>query len=749
MKRCFCVSKLVAVAALIYGLVAISSVCAAPQAQKIFPMPNKSVHPDSTTPFGIAEQKVLTWLLNVDPNRILYIWRQNYGQSTGTASPMGGWEAPGGALRGHMTGHILSALAMMGALTGNATIKAKEQILVKSLDTCQLRDSVMGWPKGFLSAYDTMEFYALEHNGTYGGNPNVWAPYYTQHKIMAGLIKCYQDLGDTLALRMAEGMGYWAYGRLSKCTYANLQSMWSRYIAGEYGGYNESAAELYMITGDTTFRALARLMDDYSTTGASLTNLDANTDALSCTHANMYMPRITGYMRVWDATDTAKYYTACLNFWPMVVNHHSFAHGGVNACTSNAEAFDPPDNESIRYNDNGSSMETCPSYNFAKFSKAMFWHEGNPMYLDYVERAYFNQLLCTFGIASYPNPTADYTDWYRYGTPVMNNENSAPAGMDLSGDGFTCCGGTSTEDAERFYEGVYDSCGDTLYITNFIASTLTRGGLVVKMATKFPESDTVKLYFTSVLGSTTMPVKIRAGWWKRSAWTVSIDGTPVNVIGTGAQSYQIPPGSFFRLPKTAWSGVDSVVIYAPQTPRFILADGSTTMGYIMFGPLAMTYPGASALATINASSYTRTPGTSTLSMGGVTLTPTYRVTASYNTYCNISNMPATWNDTMLETQVATYVDNPVVRALTAMNAPTVTLANSQILVSFSASMTSDQRVAVNLFNAQGVRIALAQGMVHKGDRSVTLHQNALPAGLYVCSVVTGERKYYTALICSK
>ena len=48
----------------------------------------------------------------------------------------------------------------------------------------------------------------LEKGATYGTqDTQIWAPYYTLHKILAGLLDCYEVGGNRKALEIAQGMG--------------------------------------------------------------------------------------------------------------------------------------------------------------------------------------------------------------------------------------------------------------------------------------------------------------------------------------------------------------------------------------------------------------------------------------------------------------------------------------------------------------------------------------------------------------
>ena len=722
--------------------------------QILTPFPMSNIRLQSGTPFNTcALTKIQGWLNAVNADNVLYIWRQSYGMAT-PGSAMGGWEAPSCNLRGHYTGHILSSLAMCYALTGSTGILNKAQYIIRSLDTCQGRATTMGWAAGCLSAYGQQQFTNLENGGTYPSG--CWAPWYTQHKVLAGLVKCYQDMGDTLALHVAKDMASWAYTRLSALSTATLQSMWSRYIAGEYGGYNEAAEELYTITGRANDRALGLLFDDNTTTGASLTNLIANTDALAGLHANMYIPRIIGYLRDYDATSTASYYTAAYNFFDQVDLHHRFCNGGINYHSSNAEAFMVRDGESTAYTGTGSAVETCASYNMHKFGKVMYYHDAlNSKYYDFADRASFNELLRI----SNPNSTST-TAWGRYGTPVYNNMTSAVDNSDVNGGNATCCGGTSMEIPLRMVEGIFAYRGDTLFINTFIGATLNWAakGVTVAMNTLFPERDTVRLTITAT-GAVTMPIKIRAPWWKRRAWTISVDGVPVNALGTGSPDIRIPPSSICAIRTgaggtpiwTTWTaGTHTVVITVPQSLRFEHGvGGAATWGGIFFGPVVLTSPANSGVITTTGTNTRASATSASWTINGVSMTPQYRVTANYDTYNDVSSIPATWTDTTWEVPVS--VSNSRTGVTPVLAAPTVKMQKSQITVSFTSAISADQNLRVRIFNAQGALVADLMGTLQKGARSATLSQpkNVLAAGMYVVNVTAGERNYRTSLVCDR
>ena len=83
---------------------------------------------------------------------------------------------------------------------------------------------------------------------------SVWAPFYTLHKIVQGMIDQYQMTGNEKALEIAKGMGNWAYNKLKPLSEETRKLM----IRNEFGGFNESMYELYALTKDEKYLWVAR-----------------------------------------------------------------------------------------------------------------------------------------------------------------------------------------------------------------------------------------------------------------------------------------------------------------------------------------------------------------------------------------------------------------------------------------------------------------------------------------------------------
>lgn len=298
------------------------------------------------TQFIKNRNKFINGLLNLaNPDRFLYVFRDAFNEEQ-KGPPLGGWDASEIKLRGHATGHYLSALAQAYAgATYDASIrnhlKQKMDYMVDELDKMSrksgqpvkegdeynadpqkipvgpgksdydsdfvnMRHDYWNWGEGYISGYPPDQFIMLEKGARYSGSKEgIWAPYYTLHKILAGLLDCYQVGGNEKALAIAEGMGLWVYRRLKDIPEETLIDMWKRYIAGEYGGMNEVMARLYAISGDERYLITARLFDNITVfygDARRTHGLAKNVDTIRKLHANQHIPQITGVLKTYDVT---------------------------------------------------------------------------------------------------------------------------------------------------------------------------------------------------------------------------------------------------------------------------------------------------------------------------------------------------------------------------------------------------------------------------------------------------------------
>ena len=264
------------------------------------------------TRFWDAQERMVRWLLSVDDDQMLYNFRCAAGLDVQGAGPMTGWDAPECNLKGHTTGHYLSGLALAYSVRGQQALKDKISYMVHALSECQKALEAQGCAKGFLSAYSEQQFDLLE---VYTKYPEIWAPYYTLDKIMSGLYDCHCLAGSKEAFRLLTGLGDWVYGRLSRLSRAQLDRMWSMYIAGEFGGMISVMVRLYRETGDGKYLRAALFFRNEKL----FYPMEENVDTLKDMHANQHIPQAIGALELYEAGGGKRYLDIARNFWQMVV----------------------------------------------------------------------------------------------------------------------------------------------------------------------------------------------------------------------------------------------------------------------------------------------------------------------------------------------------------------------------------------------------------------------------------------------
>jgi DUF1680 family protein len=413
---------------------------------------------------------------------------------------------------------------------------------------------------GFLSAYPETQFMRLEEFATYGGNQGIWAPYYTLHKILAGLLDAYTLTGSAQALDVASKIGDWAYSRLSKLRPEQFDRMWNMYIAGEYGGANDAFASLHAVRRKPEYLTVARYFDNRNVKDPTV----ANNDILDGRHANQHIPQFIGYLRVYEQNNEQAYYTAAKNFWDMVVPHRIYSHGGVGV------------GEILRKRDviagslysepnNHDHAETCPLYNMLKLSRNLFFHEPDAKYMNYYEHGLFNQIL-----ASRRDTDSVESPEVTYFVPVRPGEKRE------YGNAGTCCGGTGMENHTKYQDSIYFRSADdgTLYVNLYIPSTLEwrEKGFAIEQRTRYPFDGASTITMT---GNGRLAVMLRVPSWVRRGYTVSVNGAAQRIAAT--------PGQYVRLDRQ-WRSGDRIEITMPLSFRAEHTIDDPSVQSIFYGP---------------------------------------------------------------------------------------------------------------------------------------------------------------------
>jgi len=542
------------------GILTVSG-CSSPQ-ENLIKTEGPEVVSFAALPFSVADVKLLdgpflhatklniTTLMNYEPDRLLAKFYIETGLKPKAYHYMG-WENE--MLAGHSLGHYLSACSMMYQTTGDNRFLERVNYIVDELGRLQEADG-----DGYIGAFTEgkkifEEEVAKGDIRSRGFDLNgIWSPFYTHHKVLAGLRDAYQLCGNRKALEVEKLFAWWIERIVSPLNDGQIQNM----LQCEYGGITETFADLYADTGDEKYLKLAGIFYQKS----FLDSLKARKDVLPGKHANTNIPKLTALSRIYELTGDTSARKAAEFFWDRVVNHHSYVTGG----NGNNEYFGPPDKLRNRLGEG--TTESCNVYNMLKLSEHLFSWEASPEIADFYERALFNHILGS------QHPVSGH---------VVYN-----LSLDLGGfkdfqdpEWFTCCIGTGMENHSKYGRNIYYHGENSLFIFQFISSEVTwhDKGLKLVQKTDYPEKQRSSFEFTCK-NPVKLAVKIRFPLWADRGMEIIVNGKRKKVIQN--------PGSFITLERT-WNTGDILEINMPFSLRLETMPDDSNRVAIMYGPLVL------------------------------------------------------------------------------------------------------------------------------------------------------------------
>lgn len=488
-----------------------------------------------------------TWMVSIEVNRLLHSFRTSAGVFAGreggymTVKKLGGWESLDCELRGHTTGHLLSAYGLMYAATGSEIFKLKGDSIVNGLVEVQ---KALG--NGYLSAFPE-ELINRNLLGT-----SVWAPWYTLHKLFSGLIDQYLYADNQQALNVVQAMGDWAYRKLKPQSEETRKKM----ICNEFGGINESFYNLYAITGDDNYRWLA----EYFYHNDVIDPLKEQNDDLGTKHTNTFIPKVIAEARNYELTQNETSRKLTDFFWHTMIDQHTFAPG----CSSQKEHFF----DIVHFSKylNGYTGETCCTYNMLKLSRHLFCWTGDAKVADYYERALYNHIL------GQQEPESGMVCYF---LPLLNGAHKVYSTKENS---FWCCVGSGFENHAKYGEAIYYHNSQGIYVNLFIPSEVNwkEKGLVLRQETAFPSEE-----MTSITVCTEKPVQttiyLRYPSWS-SKVVVRVNGKKVSV--------KHKPGSYIVLTRQ-WQHGDKIEATYPMQIHLETTPDNPQKGALLFGPLVL------------------------------------------------------------------------------------------------------------------------------------------------------------------
>ena len=570
-------------------------------------------------------------MLSWDVRKFLYNYLDSYGLDTSGYPLPDGWDSIDTKLKGHGTGHYMSALALAYDGCQDEGIKAellgRIRTIVDCLRECQertftwsdslgryleardyapedkLREMKGTWEAfdeykkdyaeygyGYLNAIPAAHCALVEMYRPYNNRDWVWAPYYVVHKQLAGLIDIASHVDDKAvakkALKIAEDMGLWVWNRLKYRTFVNSEGtpeerrsqpgnryeMWNMYIAGEVGGMAESLARLSVMVDNRTSRARLLEASGFFDSPAFFEPLARCEDSIHGRHANQHIPMVIGALWHFRAGGDSKYFDIASNFWDLVQDRYIYATGGV----GDSEMFREPYTQmasmvASRYPE---MNETCCAYNLAKLTKDLnCLNPDDARYMDYYERVMYNQIVGSI----HPD---EYKVTYQY---AVGLNASKPWGNRTPQE--SCCGGTGAENHVKYQEAAYFVAKNTIWVSLYLPTEARwdRERVTLVQECEWPAQRSV---IRLKKGRGRFSVKLRVPNWATEGFDIKLNGKSL------ASEYT--SGSYFEIPRRRWTRRDVLEVDMPYVrhieygPDKVFDD---KLGVVMEGPLVMAATG--------------------------------------------------------------------------------------------------------------------------------------------------------------
>mgnify|MGYP000880879325 FL=1 len=511
-----------------------------------------------TAPYFVnAFEKVTQYILSLDPDRLLAGFKAvSEGKDPGTETGLnlyGGWEDSWSLLRGHTMGHYLTALAQSYGQTRNHNQDLSKSLLERiNYTVSQLKIYQDRSPGGYLFASPETHFDVVEGKNT----GNQWVPWYTMHKIIAGLINVYKYTGNQEALQVAARLGDWVCERTSNWD----DELKKRVLAVEYGGMNDVLYELYKYTNNPKHLEAAHKFDEDELFAA----IAEGENVLVNKHANTQIPKFIGALNRYRVLreDAEFYYQAARAFWEIVTNNHTYVTGG----NSQSEHFRQPGAlDATRDNLNN---ETCNAYNMLLLTRELFKLTADVKYADFYERAFINEIMASInpetGMVTYFKPMG--TGYFKaYGTPT---------------ESFWCCTGTGMENFTKLNDSIYFHTEEDLYINLYISSKLhwKEKDLLLTQESNIPETDTV-LFTVDKAPAEKLGFRFRVPEWvaQDQEITVKING----------ESYLAENINGYLTISRDWQEGDQIELYLPLEVQVSRLPDNKDVVAFSYGPVVL------------------------------------------------------------------------------------------------------------------------------------------------------------------
>lgn len=527
----------------------------------------------------------------IEPGRFLH-WFLVNADLPAQGGQYGGWESGGSST----AGHYLSALAMMYAATGSQEILDKVNYMIDELDKCQQNDPyrpggrlannlggnglyVFGWVRQVFNDEIPVNNIVISwdakrphDNPNVAANPNIRGfyyfngavPWYTSHKIFAGVRDAYYYTGTEKAKQVMIRLADWVYEMTKNLPEDRFQYM----LYGETGSMNDVFADTYAVSGDPRHLELSRKFNHQAAmTSCEHKNSSAvRTDFLDA-HANNTLAKFLARARQYELTAEQKDHDCIRTFYDYIANDETLVIGG----NSFWEGFRQPNrfspkNYNLKYQNR--AAETCNTYNILKIAEKIYEFDGDEDVIEFYERALYNHIL--------PSIHPTNTGAYCYYMPLQPGHFKT---YSTATNSNWCCCGTGMENAAKYGKAIYAYENNDVYVNLFIPSELNweEKGFKVKMEGNIPDTDNITIKIEETDGAN-RAIFVRYPSWAHLGATVEINGNK--------QTVSASPGGYIKLERT-WAANDIISVTFPLDLWYEALPDDQNLVSIFYGPVLL------------------------------------------------------------------------------------------------------------------------------------------------------------------
>jgi DUF1680 family protein len=513
--------------------------------------------------FSSRRELVKQYIVEFDVNRLMHTFKINAGIPS-NAEPLGGWEDVESGLRGHFAGHFLSACSKFAFADKDECLKVKATEIITIMEMCVK-------PNGYLSAFEEDKLDILE----FEENRNVWAPYYTLHKIIQGLVDCHRYLGNQKSLTLAVNLAYYIRQRFEKLPFWKIDGMLrctKVNPVNEFGGIGDSLYTLYKLTGDANILDLAQIFDrEYF-----IDNLAAGKDVLENLHANTHLPMIIAAMHRFNISGEEKYKTAAINFYHYVLGRTfangnssskatAYIKGGVSEKSEHWGGFEKQEDALT-----GGESESCCAHNTERILERLFEWSGSIEYLDHMESLKYNAIL---------NSASAKTGLSQYHQPMGSCAVKKFSGLY---DSFWCCTASGIEAMSELQKNIWFKSDNVILLNDFISSTVVWNEMDVQITqlTEFPDTLTSTLVIEAA-----EPTEFKLMVKEKTVKAVKINSVSIDLMKENG----------YIVIQRLFNNMDKIEIEIDAFLHVVQLKGAEGLGAVMFGSVLLAQIGQHGL----------------------------------------------------------------------------------------------------------------------------------------------------------